>query len=277
MSKLLEALRFSVDKIEAELNNSKLRTHNGDIGTIREKIIVNFLRPYLPDCYSIGSGQIFDSEDNMSNQIDIILFDQIFSTVLFKDEETLLLPYESVYGTVEVKSYLNSNELDIALKNIASVRMLKREDSDSSFILPHIGSIVSKRPGNIINFDESRANNPLNIIFAYDGLKAETCLEKLNNKFSVMTFEDKQLMPDFIFNFKKGYMITKGQIKDNEWWIALRNFNGVNEYDGYFKVETSKDTLALFYLTLNSFMDKIRLNALNSTKYWNDIFKGYCN
>jgi hypothetical protein len=244
----------------------------GEIGAIRENIIGRFLRPYLPDCYSIGTGQIFDSTDAMSRQIDVILYDQLFSTVLFKGDDILLLPYESVYGTIEVKSNLSSTELKTAIDNIASVRALNRADSNITFVLPHYGGTVSTKPGNLISFDERRANCPLNIIFAYDGLTKETCLENLASCVASATPEEKLRMPDFIFNFKRGYMITKGQQKQDGWWIALREFMGSPEFDGYFAIETGGNTLAMFYLTTNSFLNKIRLNALNPTEYWNQLF-----
>lgn len=108
MPKLMTALRTASQRVIADLEDSELFTHNGEKGAIREQIIQTFLRPYLPDCYSIGTGQIFDSSDEMSAQIDVILYDQLFSTVLFKGKEKILLPYESVYGTIEVKTTLNA-------------------------------------------------------------------------------------------------------------------------------------------------------------------------
>ena len=271
MSKLLTALRNATKKIEAELADSSLFTHAGEIGTIRENIIGKFLRPYLPDCYSIGTGQIFDSADAMSRQIDVVLYDQLFSTALFKGDDVLLLPYESVYGTIEVKSTLSTKELGLAMDNIASVRCLNRAESNISFSLPHYGSTISDKPGNTIQFDKRRANSPLNIIFAYEGLTAESCIAGLADRLASAP-GNKELMPDFVFNFKRGYMITKGQQKSDGWWLALREFRGAEDFDGYFHVNTGNDTLAMFYLATNSFLNRIRLNALNPTEYWNQLF-----
>ena len=189
MSKLLESLRNATKKIEAQLADSSLFTHSGEIGAIRENIISRFLRPYLPDCYSIGTGQIFDSTDTMSKQIDVILYDQLFSTALFKGDGILLLPYESVYGTIEVKSNLSSAELITAMNNIVSVRALQRADSNITFGLPHYGGTVSNKPGNLITFDKRRANCPLKRIFAYDGLTKYNGLENLASRVASATPE----------------------------------------------------------------------------------------
>ncbi|PIE46425.1 MAG: hypothetical protein CSA42_08640, partial [Gammaproteobacteria bacterium] len=120
--KILDALRNATGEIELGIKNSKLFDHNGEIGKFREKIIVDFLRPFLPECYSIGTGLIFDQEDKVSKQIDVVLHDQIFSNVLFKNHDTQLFPFESVYGTIEVKSNLSTEELEKSIKNIVSVK-----------------------------------------------------------------------------------------------------------------------------------------------------------
>ncbi len=57
--RLLEALRIQAAKIAADLDNSKLFTHMGDRGAFREEIIKDFLRPFLPNCYGLSSGEIF--------------------------------------------------------------------------------------------------------------------------------------------------------------------------------------------------------------------------
>jgi len=273
--KLLDALRNTSKKIESDMEDSKLFTHTGQIGTFRENIIQKFIRPFLPDCYSIGSGQIFDQKDNMSKQIDLVLYDQLFSNVLFKNNETKLFPFESVYGTIEIKSMLTSDELVKSIDNIISVKELEREDSDMMDIMPHIGNLISKSKKNLISYDTDKANNLLGVVFCYDGISKEKCIEKLNEMYKKRkdSKQDTNHLPDFIFNWKKGYMITKGELKSGGYWLALRKYSGKQEFDGYFSVNTEADTLVLFYLTLNTFLNEIRLKAINLLNYWNIIFK----
>lgn len=272
--KLLDSLRSASKKIEAEVEDSKLFTHSGEIGTFRENIVANFLRPFLPNCYSIGTGQIFDQSDQMSKQIDLVIHDQLFSNVLFKTNEIQLFPFESVYGTVEVKSNLTSEELKTSVENIISVKSLIREDSDVMDLLPHLGGTISKKPGNLITYDKSKANNPLNIVFAYDGLTGNTCVQKLTEILKEFTSKgvDKNFMPDFIFNWKRGYMITKGELKKDGYWFALRNYKGVQKFDGFYMVELGEDTLSFFYLTLNVFLNQIRLKSIGLHEYWNKMY-----
>jgi hypothetical protein len=77
--KLLEALRNGVGRLEADLKNSSLFQHRGDRGEFRERIIEQFIRPFLPECYSIGSGEVFSADGGMSKQVDVVIYDQLFS------------------------------------------------------------------------------------------------------------------------------------------------------------------------------------------------------
>jgi hypothetical protein len=276
-NELIKALSHESLRIQAEFENSKLFTHNGTVGQFRENIISKLLRPHIPDCYSIGTGQVFDKAGNKSCQLDIVLYDQLFSTVLFKGQDNLLLPFESVYGSVEVKSTLNANELKNALGNAASLRRLTRAPSNSGYFFPHFGSMLSEDPSNLIQFDKRQANLPLNIILAYDGIESDTCNQKLNEHFQSIAAEDRHLMPDFIFNLKRQYMITKGEVTPGGWLLALREFRGPIAFDGYFAINCGDRTLAMFFLTLNSFLNKIRLNALNPVEYWNQVFRELLN
>src|SRR6202043_2329143 len=100
---LLRALHNEAAKIVADIENSNLFTHMGDRGTFRENIIANFLRPFLPDCYGLSSGEVFAQDGSQSAQVDIVLYDTLFSTVLFKGRQSMLFPSESVFGSIEVK------------------------------------------------------------------------------------------------------------------------------------------------------------------------------
>ena len=115
--RLLDALRNSVIRLEAGLADSRLFDHMGDRGEFREQVVERFLRPYLPKCYGLGSGAIFSANGMSSRQIDIVLYDAVFSNVLFSDSPNSLYPAESVFGAIEVKS-----DLDFPTKNGRAVK-----------------------------------------------------------------------------------------------------------------------------------------------------------
>lgn len=100
--------------------------HNGEKGTSREELVVKYLKDYIPDKYNIGRGTIIDSFGIQSRQQDIIICDSFSSPILLNMESTKMIPIESVYSTVEVKSSLNKTELSKSILNVKSVRSLSK-------------------------------------------------------------------------------------------------------------------------------------------------------
>ena len=112
--------------INSEYQLTQLGRHRGMKGTKREKILRNFLRDSLPQQYSLGDGEIFDSQGNVSNQVDIIICNS--SMPVFKYSRYLLFyPIESVFGICEVKTKLDKEKLKEAILNIQSVKKMNLE------------------------------------------------------------------------------------------------------------------------------------------------------
>ncbi len=258
--KLLYALRNSSKKIISELEDSKLFDNSGDIGKFREELIEQLLRPFLPDCYGLGTGEIFSIDGNSSKQIDIVIYDAVFSNVLFKNKSNQLFPCESVYGEIEIKTYLSSNELIRSLDNIESMKLLKREDSTMLDITPLKDFKI--KIGGGLGYDNTKCNPYLGIIFGYDGLEANSIINILNNE---LQSRDKDLLPDFIFCFKKHYMILK--VKDDN---TVANLGG--KFDKYSIIYTKEDTIPMMFITINTCLNSIRLKAPDYNKYWINLF-----
>jgi Domain of unknown function (DUF6602) len=134
---LLQALRIEGANIDSEIQRSNLFSHMGDRGEFRENIVQRFLRPFLPPYYGLAPGEVFSSDGPQSAQVDIVVYDAIFSTVLFRTGTRYLFPAESVFDAIEVKSDLSRSELSKACGNVASLKQLNRRMADSMDILPH--------------------------------------------------------------------------------------------------------------------------------------------
>lgn len=80
--------------------------HNGEKGTARENVLQNYLRNYIPDKYTFSKGTIIDCNDNQSRQVDIIIHDKYTTPCLIDMDSTKVIPVESVYAVIEVKSTL---------------------------------------------------------------------------------------------------------------------------------------------------------------------------
>ena len=86
----------------------------------------NFLIEYLPTRYACDNGFIIDSQNNVSEQIDIIIYDKYFSPFFFNYGTNKYIPAESVYAVFEVKPALNKKNFEYAQQKARSVRCLHR-------------------------------------------------------------------------------------------------------------------------------------------------------
>jgi len=262
---LLQALRNQSAKITADLENSKLFTHMGDRGSFREAIIRDFLRPFLPECYGLSSGEIFAGDGSHSAQVDIVLYDAVFSTVLFRNGPQQLFPAESVFGSIEVKSNLSRDELNEACSNIASVKELERAESDMMDLLPNVRLGVG--PG--LSYDRTRRNPYLGIVFGYNGIAPETVTTELSRRMQEAPAA-KQLLPDFVFVSRPGYVVTRIAQRDGKDCPVM---GGGQDYDKYIWTATGDDTLPLFYFTVNTCLAHLRLRAPSFAQLWDSLFR----
>lgn len=100
--------------------------HPGTKGDVSENSWLRMLESYLPKRYAVHKAIIVDSEGDLSDAIDIVVFDRHFSPFLFHQEGACYIPAESVYAVFEVKQKFDKTNLKYAAKKAASVRRLKR-------------------------------------------------------------------------------------------------------------------------------------------------------
>jgi hypothetical protein len=267
-SKLLEALRRRGKRIAHELEESKLYEQMVDRGRFREAVIRDFLRPFLPPRYGLSSGEIFSSDGEQSAQIDVVIYDEIFSTILFRDKPDQLFPAESVFGSIEVKSYLSVDELKTACDNIRSVKSLKRSSSDMCDLLPS----VRLRLGNGLSADPSVRNPYVGFVWAFDGCSAETASNVMTDMFlRAQNPTDRQLLPDGIIVWKKGYLIVRVEQKQ-----GMNNIGALGrDFTTFAFLKAGKDVLPLFYLMLNTVLGELRLKTIDTESIFFQVFKSY--
>jgi len=255
--KLLEALRNAASRVQSHVEDSNLFEHMGERGSYRERILSDFLRPFLAPCFGIASGEVFDKAGNNSKQVDVIVYDALFSAPLLLDQSTNLgvFPSESIYACVEVKSNLTSDELQKAIDNIASVKKLQRDSADSTQILPH----VKIELGAGLKVGAGVRNPYLGVVFGYKGVSAETAMQTL-----AAQPLDMQSLPDFVVCREPGYMLVR--VDD-----AGRATGPGKPWKAYAKINFGDDALPLFFLTLNTCLSSIRLREPNWNQYWMEL------
>ncbi len=139
LSELLENLHADVQhKLTTVRKSFKHSVVKGDGA---ENVWVDLFNQYLPERYRASRAFVVDSENQFSEQIDVVIYDRQYSPFIFHYAEQLIIPAESVYAVFEVKQTLNKQHIDAARKKVASVRALHR----TSLPIPHAGGVHSPR------------------------------------------------------------------------------------------------------------------------------------
>ena len=116
-----------------ELGRAQI-THNGEMGEAAEESWRKWLRDYLPKRYRVDKAIVVDCDGNTSDQIDIVIYDSQYSYFVFKHEQVIYVPAESVYAVIEVKQDLTKAHLEYAGEKAKSVRSLKRTSVEIPFV-----------------------------------------------------------------------------------------------------------------------------------------------
>ena len=107
-------------------SNREIIKHPGTKGSASELNWIEMLNTYLPKRYKVDEAFVLDSDGNVSEQIDIVVYDNQYSPFLFCQDDVKYIPAESVYAVFEVKQSLNKSNMLYACNKIRSVRILKR-------------------------------------------------------------------------------------------------------------------------------------------------------
>ena len=137
-------------QMEVQLNtNRKNLLHPGTKGDSLENVWIEWLRKYLPNRYCVDKAIVIDSNGTLSDQIDLVIYDQQYTPFVFTQNGVIYIPAEGVYSIFEVKPDLNGScssdreqisYIEYAGRKIESVRLLKRTSA------PIIDRGISKSP-----------------------------------------------------------------------------------------------------------------------------------
>ena len=247
MDFFLETLKLSTKRIAADFEATKQVWHNASAGMLREKVIKDILKPYLPDCYGISGGLCYDHEENKSKQLDIIIYDKLFSYRLPFDSDFIVFPCESVYGNIEVKTTLDKSTLQESIDNIASLKKLVRKDATEFNITPHLElSVGGQHLG-------TKKNNYWGAVFSYQSSSIETIM---NNLSECTKPDDTSLLTDMLVLLDRQAIVYKAEKE-----LKTINLNGKAE--GYVPILTGEDTLAYFLITILTVLYNYHLKSIN--------------
>ncbi|HEY1757446.1 MAG TPA: DUF6602 domain-containing protein [Bryobacteraceae bacterium] len=110
----------------AQLAVGRLFEHASSAGAATEHHWLELFDRYLPKRYRATPAFVIDSAGSRSRQVDIAIFDNLYSPLLFPHASGLHIPAESVYAVFEVKPTFSRQWLRDAADKAASVRDLLR-------------------------------------------------------------------------------------------------------------------------------------------------------
>lgn len=261
MDTYLKMLRKSIKRIEADFEFSADIDHNGSKGSIREYIIEHFLRPFLPKCYGVSGGQAFDCDDNTSRQLDIVIYDDIFSYIAPYGDNFIYFPCESVYGNIEVKSRLDQKSFFESVENIASLKRLKRDVINGYQVNPMKDLNIKN-----MTWASSMVQEYFGMVFAYESVSVNSIFEYIKT-----AVEDRKYpiweLPNMIVLFDQKTIICRCK-KDTDGMIAISHFK---QYDGFLALDYGEDILSAMMLSLFVMIRCIDLKALDIEKLIGDV------
>ena len=145
--------------------------HKGLKGRAREIVIKHFLNKYIPPFLGVESGEIISSKGGVSRETDVVVFDSLRCPIFLREDEVHVFPIESVYAVVEVKSFLNSNELADCVEKIQSVKQMPK--------LAYFDQAGVIKRGVTLFGREYEYFPTLGFVFAFDSIGLDTLRQNL--------------------------------------------------------------------------------------------------
>ncbi len=166
MPMLEKFYKLKIEEIRLRYENvSSTIDHNGEKGIENELILIDFLKEFLPQSYSIGRGFIIDSDGKTSRQCDIVIYDNFYNPNLIKFASNTYFPIESVYCVIEVKTIIRKRDINKASQDAVKISGLTFHEEDINF--QNQGAMVfgkTRRP-NYFLFGYKTYTNNANTLF----------------------------------------------------------------------------------------------------------------
>lgn len=154
----------------------RIVSHPGARGSLAENLLRELIREFLPQRWAVGTGFIMDAERGRSNQVDLIIYDQLTASPVYRDGELVILPPNTARVAVEVKSKLDAERIPQSFGNICSVK--------------HVDPAVT------------------GLVFGYDGVQAGTFRDHVLAWEKGRGKQDRDDWPDRVFNMAQNFLMV---------------------------------------------------------------------
>ena len=257
---LYDVIKTATPKLDAEYNMSQIVHHSASKGALREFLLRDIIRPFLPNRYGLCNGECFDSFDGISKQLDIIVYDDLFSYAVPMGDY-FMMPFESAYGEIEVKSMLNKDTFFQSIENISSFKSLQKETPADCQVLPNLAVDIKG-----VTWNKSGFTKPFGVIFAYDSVEPKTVLDYFHEFKPI----NPSLMPDMIVLLKKKTIILRVIYEEEKFYVTTGN-----TYQGFLTLPCEDDTLPIFLSYVLSRTRDTRLKIADTDNMLNSQIDKY--
>lgn len=221
-------LKQARKRLAIDANRAEAFQHRGLRGDERALALADFLSDRLPDAFAVGSGEAIDFADNRIGELDIIIYDRLSAAPIQDSGSTVLVPAETIYAVIEVKSVLSKAETEKCLNAAKKIRALR----------PFKQRFLSARENGL---DHKHLYRCPYYVFAYKSdLSAIDWEQKEYDRLATLA-NDKSYdldLIDRIFVMDRGFIIPQTR-------FAIRD-------------DDSKDTFLEFYINLMNFLSRER-------------------
>lgn len=247
-------------KLKSEFESTSISQHGGNLGTARESVVKYFLESNLPSNLDFTSGEIFDSLDRRSGQIDIIVHNS-HSLKLNYAAGLDMVPIDNVLALIECKSSLTtgsmtsgSSHLKSALDSCVKSKSLYRINPigiDSNYLksnnlMPQDLAILENQTGLCATLPKTP-----HMIIAFQGPEVQTLRDSLSSYMRENRI-DLEDMPNVITVLDRGYYLVK-----NDGFLIKKLENNVH----YSMNKSQKSTLVGIYMYLMKLAESQKLSG----------------
>jgi hypothetical protein len=116
--------------------------HSVTKGDATELKWISMLGKHLPKRYGVKKAQVLDCHGEISEQLDMVIFDCHYTPLILNEDGACYIPAEGVYAVFEIKQDISKEHIEYAGQKIASVRRLAR----TSAPIIHAGGRYDPKP-----------------------------------------------------------------------------------------------------------------------------------
>lgn len=203
---------YITDKIAA----AKLRAdglaaraeHHGIEGEIREIAARDCVEPFLTQSFQCGTGKVIDTLENLSDQIDLVVYHKKVAPPILVNRDLGFFPVECVRYAFEIKTRLTAKEIRDANKKFRS-----------------ISKLVTFPPKQGDGTMKGRGGSPVTVLFAFGSKLSGSEIERYKRH------TDDQYPPCTVLCvLGKGYWFYDAASKD---WLGLETYRNIRPLQSF--------------------------------------------